>query len=238
MLALTLLIIYFGVSTVSGKGHTRQLIFTVLFALTMIPINFVVLRMFFMRLEVPEGREITRRNAPKLFEMLNKMRRRSKGPAIDRVVMGHEFNAAISHVPRFGLFGGHTNHLILGLPYLLGVTRPEMLATVEHKYGHLCGNYGKIGSWVYRQRRTFGALHEKVANGAEDSWVYAAMAGALKRFWPYYNAYAFVMSRQNEYEADLTATALTGADPNASGLIRGDLLGQWMAEALWPKFCK
>ena len=150
MLALTLLIIYFGVSTVNGKGHTRQLIFTVLFALTMIPINFVVLRMFFMRLEVPEGREITRRDAPKLFEVLDKMRRRSKGPAIDRVEMGREFNAAISQVPRFGLFGGHTNHLILGLPNLLGVTSKGMLATVAHKYGHLCGNYGKIGSWVYR----------------------------------------------------------------------------------------
>ena len=150
MLALTLLIIYFGVSTVNGKGHTRQLIFTVLFALTMIPINFVVLRMFFVRLEVPEGREITRRDAPKLFEVLDKMRRRSKGPAIDRVVMGREFNAAISQVPRFGLFGGHINHLILGLPNLLGVTSKGMLATVAHKYGQLCGNYAKIGSWVYR----------------------------------------------------------------------------------------
>ncbi|MCY7389636.1 MAG: M48 family metalloprotease [Burkholderiales bacterium] len=238
MLVLTLLIIYFGVSTASGKGHTRQLIYTGLFTLTMIPVYFVVLRMFFMRLEVPAGREITRKDAPKLFEVLDKMRRRLKGPAIDRVVMDREFNAAISQVPRFGLFGGHSNHLILGLPYLFGVTPKEMLATVAHEYGHLCGNHGKIGSWVYRQRRTFGALHEKVASGAEDSWVYATMAGALNRFWPYYNAYTFVMSRQDEYEADLTATELTGTGPNASGLIRGDLLGQWMAESFWPKFYK
>ena len=78
MLALTLLIIYFGVSTVNGKGHTPQLIFTVLFALTLILIDFVVLRMFFVRLEVPEGREITRRDAPKLFEVLDKMRHESR----------------------------------------------------------------------------------------------------------------------------------------------------------------
>lgn len=64
------------------------------------------------------------------------------------------------------------------------------------------------------------------------------MAGALNRFWPYYNAHAFVESRQNEYEANVTGTELTGADPNASRLIRGYLLGQWMAEAFWPKFCK
>ena len=158
MLLVTLLVIYLGISTASGRGHTRQLIFTGLFALSMIPVYFVVLRMFFMRLEAPAGRELTRAEAPKLFEVLDKMRKKLKGPPIQRVVIDGEFNAAISQIPRFGLFGGHRNHLILGLPYLFGVTPKEMLATVAHEYGHLCGNHGKLGSWVYRQRRTFGAL--------------------------------------------------------------------------------
>jgi hypothetical protein len=164
------------------------------------------------------------------------MKRKLKGPTIHRVVLDREFNAAISQVPRFGLFGGHKNHLILGLPYLFGVTPKEMLATVAHEYGHLCGNHGKIGAWVYRQRRTFSALHERVAEGADDSRVYAAVAAVLERFWPYYNAYTFVMSRQDEFDADLTATELAGAKHNASGLIRGELLGRWIHEEFWPKF--
>ena len=236
MLAATLLIIYFGISTANGRGHVRQLIYTGLFTLSMIPVYFVVLRMFFLRIDAPVGRELTRKEAPKLFRVLDKMKKKLKGPQIHRVVIDREFNAAISQVPRFGLFGGHRNHLILGLPYLFGVTPKEMLATVAHEYGHLCGNHGKIGAWVYRQRRTFAALHERVDNGAEDSRVYAAIAAALNRFWPYYNAYTFVMSRQDEFDADLTATELVGASPNASGLIRGDLLGAWIHEEFWPKF--
>ena len=236
MLAATLLIIYFGISTANGRGHVRQLIYTGLFTLSMIPVYFVVLRMFFLRIDAPVGRELTRKEASKLFRVLDKMKKKLKGPHIHRVVIDREFNAAISQVPRFGLFGGHRNHLILGLPYLFGVTPKEMLATVAHEYGHLCGNHGKIGAWVYRQRRTFAALHERVDNGAEDSRVYAAIAAALNRFWPYYNAYTFVMSRQDEFDADLTATELVGAGPNASGLIRGDLLGAWIHEEFWPKF--
>jgi Zn-dependent protease with chaperone function len=144
LLALTLLIIYYGVSSSSGRGLTRQLVFTGLFALTMLPIYYVVLRVFFMRLKEPEGREIDREQAPKLFDVLDKMRAKLKGPLIHRVLIDREFNAAIAQVPRFGLFGGHRNHLVLGLPYLLGVTPKEMLATVAHEYGHLCGNHGKL----------------------------------------------------------------------------------------------
>lgn len=237
-LLLTLLVIYFGMATASGRGQTRQLVFTGVFTLTMIPVYYVVLRMVFMRLDAPDGREIGREEAPKLFAVLDKMRQKLQGPMIHRVVIDREFNAAIAQVPRFGLFGGHRNHLILGLPYLFGVTPKEMLATVAHEYGHLCGDHGKLSAWIYRQRRTFGALHHNVEQGREDSLVYAVLAGALSYFWPYYNAYTFVVSRQNEYEADLTATELVGALPNASGLIRGELLADWLQEQFWRRIHK
>ena len=233
-----LLLIYFGFNWAYAKQRVRDLIYLGFFALVMLPVFFVVLRVFFMRLTPPTGRAIARKDAPQLFKVLDKMRKRLKGPQIHRVLIDREFNAAISQVPRWGLFGGHTNYLILGLPYLLGVTSKEMLATVAHEYGHLCGNHGKIGAWVYRQRRTFGALREQIDGGVENSWVYAGMAAAIDRFAPYYNAYTFVLSRQDEFEADLTATELAGADHNASSLIRGELLARWMQEEFWPKFYK
>jgi hypothetical protein len=51
---------------------------------------------------------------------------------------------------------------------------------------------------------------------------------------PYYNAYTFVLSRQNEYDADLTATELVGAATNAASLIRDALLARWIREDFWP----
>lgn len=233
-LAATALLIYFGIKLAYDHQRTSNLIRIGLFLLVMIPTFFVVLRMFFMRLPPPEGFPLVREDAPKFFGMLDKMRKKLKGPPIHHVLVDQEFNAAIFQRPRWGLFGGHTNYLILGLPYMLGMTPKEMVATIAHEYGHLCGDHGKISSWIYRQRRTIGALYEEIKTDAEDNWVHAIMLRVLDRFMPHYNAYTFVLSRQNEYEADQTATRLVGAEANASGLIRGELLGQWVHDEFWP----
>ncbi len=225
--------VYFGFKWARSEHRVSMFTITV-FAITMIPVFFAVLRMFFMRLSRPEGRPITCEDAPRLFEALGRMRRKLNGPPIHHVLIDDRFNAAVSQLPRWGFFGGHTNYLMLGLPYMLGVPRNEMLATVAHEYGHICGNHGKLGTWVYRQRRTFGALYKQVADDRDTSWAHALFASALDRFMPYYNAYTFVLSRQNEYEADRTATQLVGAETNACGLIRDALLGRWFHESFWP----
>jgi Zn-dependent protease with chaperone function len=235
MLLAIALLIYFGISYAYTEHRTTALIRVGLFALVMVPAFFVVLRMFFIRLAPPEGRYLTRAEAPRLFGVLDKMRKQLNGPPIHHVLLDQEYNAAISQRPRWGLFGGHTNYLIIGLPYVLGVSPKEMLATIAHEYGHVCGNHGKVSAWVYRQRLTFGALHEQVISGAEDNWVYNGMAHILAKFMPYYNAHTFVLSRQNEYEADQTATDVVGATANADGLIRDALLGRWILDEYWPK---
>lgn len=229
------LLIYFGFGWAREHHSSHGMIRIGLFGVLMLPVFYTVLRMFFMHLTPPQGRFITRDEAPVLFGTLDKMRKKLRGPPIHRVLINGEYNAAISQLPRFGLFGGHTNYLMLGLPYLLGVTHKEMLATIAHEYGHLCGNHGKMGAWVYRQRRTFGAVYDQVRGTAEDNWVHGLMTRALDRFMPYFNAYTFVLSRQNEYEADHTASQLVGADVNAGGLVRDALLGRWIHEEFWPK---
>jgi Zn-dependent protease with chaperone function len=235
MLLAIAVLIYLGIRSAYTGHHTGVLVRVGLFGLVMVPVFFVVLRMFFIRLAPPEGRYLARAEAPKLFGVLDKMRKRLKAPPIHHVLIDDDFNAAISQRPRWGLFGGHTNYLVLGLPYMLGVSPEEMLATVAHEYGHICGNHGKVSAWVYRQRLTFGALHEHVEQSADGSLFYQGMARMLNKFAPYYNAHTFVLSRENEYEADRTATDLLGGEINAKGLIRDVLLGRWIAEDFWPK---
>lgn len=216
--------------------HNAYLLFKLgVVGLAVLGLLLVVLRAFLTPLDAPAGREIDAAHAPRLFELLARIRRKLGGPPIHRVVVDASFNAAIAQVPRFGLFGGHRNHLILGLPYLLGMSAKEMSATLAHEYGHLAGDHGRFGAWVYRQRRTFGAVMDKLAAGAEDKVLNRLLHAALSRFAPYYNAYTFVLSRQQEYEADATASRVAGADENASGLVRGELLGRWIAEEFWPQ---
>jgi Zn-dependent protease with chaperone function len=237
LILLIVALVLFAQLAASGKNGFFM-IKVGLFALLLVPIFYSVAKMVFMRLPPPEGREITREDAPRLFEILDKMKRKLNGPDIDHVIIEREFNASIVQVPRFGLMGGARNYLCLGLPFMSSVAPKEMFAVIAHEYGHLCGNHGKFGAWVYRQRRVFAALHEQVAKNADESLIHAFIAWMMKHFWPPYQAHTFVLSRQQEYEADRTASKLVGAKWIASGLVRTELLGKWISETYWPKFFK
>ncbi|MTW14061.1 M48 family metalloprotease [Pseudoduganella eburnea] len=206
-----------------------------LFGLFLLPLIFVVLRVMFMRLDRPTGRALAREEAPKLFDILDKLHAKLKGPRIHHVLVTDEYNAAICQHARFGIFGGYRNYLMVGLPYLLGATSKEMLGTLAHEYGHLCGNHGKLATSVYRQRRLFVEMYQHVEESAEDNVLSRVMAGALGKFFPYYSAYTFVLARQQEYEADAMAVEMAGRTARANGLVRVHLLGPWVYRSFWPK---
>jgi len=110
-----------------------------------------------------------------------------------------------------------------------------MLAIIAHEYGHLSGSHGKLGGWIYRQRATFEALHVHAMERRESNMINGVLAGLLDWFAPYYNAYTFVLSRQNEYEADAMSREIAGAQASASALIRINLLSNWLHGSFWPK---
>lgn len=232
-LALLLVGVKFGGDTIAHT-HNPWLAFKLLLVcLALLGIALTVLRAFLSPIPAPRGREITAEEAPRLFALIERVREKLQGPPLHRVIIDDSFNAAIAQVPRFGLFGGHRNHLIIGLPYLFGVSSREMLATLAHEYGHIVGSDGKFGAWVYRQRRTFGALAERV--GRSQGFLDRVLDSALGRFAPYFNAYTFVLSRENEYQADAVASRLAGPSANASGLCREALLGPWFAREFWSR---
>jgi Zn-dependent protease with chaperone function len=172
----------------------------------------------FVRLPKPQGREITRREAPALFEALDGMRRRLKGPRFHHVLIDDEMNAAVVQRPAFGLFGWPRNYLILGLPLLEGLEPDEALAVVAHEYGHLAGSHGRFGAWIYRLRHTWGTIQEMA-----DGWQGfggRALGKLVAWYAPYFNAYTFVLARANEYQADSAAADLVGAGAAARALKR------------------
>ncbi|SMC25098.1 Zn-dependent protease with chaperone function [Andreprevotia lacus DSM 23236] len=200
-----------------------------------IPVLFITVRMALIRLDAPKGIEITRKEAPRLFKLLDKLRSKLKAPHIHRVVIDNSMSATVFQLPRLGLFGGHSNHLVLGLPLLLACTPKEMLALIAHEYGLLAGKHGSADAWVYRQRLMFNALQERVDGNREDNFINGLMANWLNRIAPYFNAHTFVLARQNEYEADAAAAHLIGAQHLANGLTRAALMSPWLEDTFWPK---
>jgi Zn-dependent protease with chaperone function len=234
VLSLLLLGIYLSFSLAQGGSLFTKLML-MSWLLVVLPIVWLVLRMFFSAIPVPQGRELTKEEAPQLFSMLEQMQQRLQAAPIHHVLVTEDFNAAIAQCPRFGLFGGYRNYLVLGLPLMYAVSGEELRAIIAHEYGHLAGGHGKLSRWIYRQRMTFDVLYEHARVRRDDNMVNGLIAGLLDGFAPYYNAYTFVLSRQNEYEADAMSREIAGAEAAASALIRIGLLSDWLHGIFWPK---
>lgn len=216
----------------------ERLFFKVLFVswvIVVVPIVWLTLRMFFVSIPPPQGRKLEESDAPRLFGMISDVRSRLRGAPIYQVLITDEFNASISQCPRFGLFGGYRNYLVLGLPLLYALSEDEFRAVVAHEYGHIAGGHGKMSRWIYRQRSTFDVLYEHAQERRESNLPNGLIAVLLDWFAPYYNAYTFVLSRQDEYEADAVSRKMAGASMAASALTRIRLLSTWLHGDFWPK---
>lgn len=201
-----------------------------------------IARALYVRLDPPEGRAITREDAPDLFTALDDVLQRtaSKHKGKTRIVplasvtLDSEFNASICQIPRWGVFGNYSNHLQIGIPLLAALNVAELKTVLAHEIGHLGGDHGKFAAWIYRQRRTWHALQRKLA---EPSNLFEqALAGFYRWYAPYFNAYTFVLARNHEYQADQLAAWATDARVLGRALVKVDLAGRFLAEIFWPRF--
>lgn len=191
------------------------------------------LRALWLRLEAPSGIEITAADAPLLFEALAKIRKRIKGPPIHKVILDDAFNASITQIPRFGLFGGASNYLTIGLPLMFALDRSRFLAVLAHEYGHLRGDHGVLGAWIYRTRVTWFKLH----NAMRDSENFASMLSHsfFRWYFPRFNARTFALARQDEYEADRIAGKLLSKDIMGASLVEIEVKGAWLRAEFWRR---
>ena len=191
----------------------------------------VSLRALWVRLEPPDGVEVTALQAPELFDALARIRRKIKGPPIHKVWLNDEFNASIQQVPRYGLLGGAVNHLTIGLPLLMALDRPRFLAVLAHEYGHLRGDHGRFAAWIYRTRLSWMRLNHSLAD--DEGPVAAATQAFMRWYFPRFSAKTFALARQDEYEADRIAGKLLGRDVTAAALAEIEIRGAWLQAEFW-----
>ncbi|MGE0384461.1 MAG: M48 family metallopeptidase, partial [Gammaproteobacteria bacterium] len=206
--------------------------FVLLLALPAWAMTRAAFHLMFARFPRPEGRPLTPAQAPRLFERLHGMRARIGGPPVHTVLVTGDINAAIAQHPRMGLFGWHENILILGLPLLQALGEEEALAVVAHEYGHLAGNHSRLGGFIYRLRSSWGALEALSAQWQD--WGSKLIARLVGWYAPYFNAYTFVLARQNEYLADRTAAELVGREHAANALMRVNIAARFEDADFWP----
>ncbi|MFZ4625963.1 MAG: M48 family metalloprotease, partial [Rhodoferax sp.] len=191
------------------------------------------LRALWVRLPAPDGLEITQADAPVLFEALERIRKKIKGPPIHHVLLDDQFNASISQLPRYGLLGGAVNYLSVGLPLLMAIDRPRFLAVLAHEYGHLRGDHGQFAAWIYRTRLSWTLLEHHMRH--DDGLVTMATRLFLRWYFPRFQARTFALARQDEFEADRIAGRLLGQPVAAAALTEMATKGAWLHTEFWPQ---
>lgn len=178
-----------------------------------------------------EGRVVSAREAPVLFETIERLRARLDAAPIRRVLLTDELNAAAHQSAPFGLPWPMRQTLILGIP-LLSVLRPqEAAAVIAHELGHFSRRHGVFGHWVYRTRLMWLELAHPAH--ADDSPFERAVQRFASSFAPWFGRRAFSLSRQCEYEADHDAAQAVVARDLVQALLILDVASRRMAQ--WPR---
>ena len=126
--------------------HRSGAVIAVKLGILVVPLVWAVLAAMFVRLSPPQGRELTASEAPRLFDLIEEIRRKAGAPRAHKVLITAEFNAAVVQHPRLGVFGSPRNYLVLGLPLMQALSCEELRAVIAHEFGHLSGSHGKFGA--------------------------------------------------------------------------------------------
>jgi Zn-dependent protease with chaperone function len=196
----------------------------------------VLLRSLWVRLPAPEGLTLSRKEAPRLFEMIDALTTSLRAPRFHHILLDDQLNAAVVQVPRLGLFGWQQNYLLLGLPLMQLLTPDQFRAVVAHELGHLSGNHSRFAGWIYRLRLAWVRILEQLE---EDRHIAVFV---MERFFnwyaPYFAAYSFVLARADEFVADRCAAEAAGARPAAEGLMRLAVHGAFLGKTFLPDLYK
>ncbi len=199
-------------------------------------VNFLVLNALWVRLPPPEGVPLSRKEAEPLFELLDDIRTRLKGPKIHQVLLDNDFNACIMQQPRLGVFGWQKNYLVIGLPFMHALSPEQFTAVLAHEYGHLSGAHGKFSAWIYRVRQSWYRLMDNLT--ANESWALLLFRRFFNWYIPFFSAYTFVLARANEYEADRSSADIVGTHTAAAALVNSSIQGELLDEYFWKKIYK
>ncbi|HVF44000.1 MAG TPA: M48 family metalloprotease [Pyrinomonadaceae bacterium] len=206
------------------------------FSWVLVALVWVVLRALWVQMPAPEGIGLTRGQAPRLFALADELAAKLGAPRVHVLQIDGEYNASLAQVPRLGPFGWQRNYLTLGLPLMQALTPEQFRAVIAHELGHLSGNHGRFGSWVYRVRQTWVQLLVRLER--EERWGAFAFTKFVNWFAPYFDAYSFVLARRHEYDADKAAARVAGAREAARALAAVEVKGAYLSEKYWPEILR
>jgi Zn-dependent protease with chaperone function len=186
----------------------------------------------FAKAPEPEGRTLDRDEVPGLFDFIEKTSKALKAPAPKKVFVTDEFNAAVITVPKIGLFGTKS-YMSLGLPVMTALSTEQFNAVIAHEIGHISGRHGGFGKWAYQVQESWSRFLE--AQDLHDHKFAALYQKFVNWFFPYFQAYSFVLRREHEIEADSYAVEVAGSQALGEALITLHTSSSALESNFWPE---
>ena len=185
----------------------------------------------FKKIDRPEGIEIDRENADELFKVIDEISENLEAQKPNYVLLNNDFNASVVTFPRFGFFG-KVVYLNLGLPLMESVSPEQFRAVLAHEMGHISKKHGSDATWIYQLRETWRNFLENQEQSEEGTmdFLYSSF---VNWYFPYFNAYSFVLAREHEREADRMAVKLYGAKNLAESLMKIEIKANYLDTEYW-----
>ena len=210
-----------------GKGLVVKL------GIPLVGLLYVIARSLWVKVDPPEGKVLVPGTAPALDARVEEIRRALDAPRADAVLLTNDFNASVTQVPRLGVLGWPKTYLTLGVPLMLALDRHQLDAVLGHEFAHLSGAHPKLGLWVYRMSRTWDQLLMQLEE--RRSWGHKLFEPFVRWYAPRTQAYGYVLSRRDEYEADADAARIVSPRAMAQALVATELGGRALSEHVWPQ---
>ncbi len=192
----------------------------------------MVVRALWLRFGAPPGYRLAPGEAPELQAEIERLRLAAGAPPLEAVVIDSDLNAGAASMPRLLGLLGDRHYLVIGLPLMRLLDAAELSAVIAHEFGHFRGGHGRFSAWIYSVRIGWYRMAEAMAGGG------GSMSRLFLKFFawyvPYFNAYSFVMAREDEYEADAVSARVAGESVRVSALIRLAHASQWIERRFWP----
>lgn len=196
----------------------------------LVAFTFLVVRALWVRFPDPGGRTILRDDAPALFDEIEQVRDRLGVRRPDEVRVTPDLNASVTQVPVLGFAGPCREVLLVGVQLMQALTPAQFRAVLAHEFGHLSGQHGRFGSWIYRLRHTWGTLLEQLEKKHGDSGPFGSF---LQGYAPRFQAQTFVLARRHEYVADRAGAEATSPRDMGSALVALAAAGRRLGEQVW-----
>ncbi|HEY3330056.1 MAG TPA: M48 family metallopeptidase [Capsulimonadaceae bacterium] len=227
-------ILFAGIVALLMSGHAN--IVTIKLALILGALLYFTMRSLFVKLDKPDGIELTPLDASDLFDVVNGIADKLKAPRFHHILINDEFNAGVLQVPKFGIIGPTTSYLLIGLPMISALSKDQLSCILAHEIGHLSGNHSRFSGRIYQLRMTWHRLLTQLHQSGHKA------AGLYTWFFdwyaPYFAGYSFALARLDEYDADRCSAEISGREMVAAMLVRIVLCGKILSTTFHPSIQK